>query len=50
METTIKQKMEKYNTNFIAEIQKIYDKENKSLEKRLDLMDKKFSERISSIN
>ena len=43
METIVNQKIEEYNTNFIAEIQKIHDKENKSLVKRLDLMDEKFS-------
>ena len=50
METIVEQKIEEYNTKFLEEIGKVFDRENKSLMNRLDLMDAKFSKRIVSIN
>ncbi len=50
IENVIEQRISKHHQKFIEQIESIYDKENSSLQKRLDLMDKKFSEKISSIN
>ncbi|QLH10813.1 tyrosine-type recombinase/integrase [Nitrosarchaeum sp. AC2] len=43
----VKQKIEEYNKNFLVELEKMYDKENKLLVKRLDLMDKEFCNNYS---
>lgn len=50
METVVKQKMEEYNTKFMQEIEKLYDRENKTFLERLELMDKEFNKKIASMN
>ena len=40
--------MEEYNQSFIKEIEKIHDKENESLNKRLDKIDEEFTKKNSS--